>query len=243
MRDRSWTQKTRRIGIMAVFFIVSQFPLQAGAGGIFEGQIVYRGNPPKPKQFGIVQDSQVCGTSQYTKEFLVHEGHGIQNVVVTIEHLKELRTAPFEQSIMTIRGCEFWPYITLVSTTGTLNVINGDSISHQISTQSLRDPPINTHMTAALTEKTPVKTLRIRFPEILKLQVAFRPWMTGYLYVTDLPYTVVTDGEGRFKIVDVPEGRYLIKAWHEKLGYLYKRVRIKEGEVSSLKWVVGHNIN
>ena len=60
--------------------------------------------------------------------------------------------------------------------------------------------------------------------------------------MTDLPYTVVTDEEGKFVLKDVPEGRYLLKAWHEKLGHFSKRVKVKEGKVTNLKWVVGHKI-
>jgi hypothetical protein len=213
------------------------------AGGTIEGKVYYRGNPPKAQQYGIVQNTKVCGTSKYTKNFLVHKSHGIQNVVISVDHLKGLKAASFHNAVVTFRGCEIYPYITLVSTSGNVTVINGDSLTHQFHTKSLRDPPKNVTLTAALTKARSQRQFEIRHPEILKLKVDLRDWMTGYLFVTDLPYTVVTNQEGSFKIVDVPEGRYVLKGWHEKLGFFSKRVKVREGKVIPVKWVIGHKID
>jgi hypothetical protein len=39
--------------------------------------------------------------------------------------------------------------------------------------------------------------------------------MNGYVYTFDHGYFAVTDGEGNFKIGDVPPGKYKVVAWHE----------------------------
>jgi hypothetical protein len=39
--------------------------------------------------------------------------------------------------------------------------------------------------------------------------------MRAWLVVRDNPYFAVTDESGRFRITDVPPGRYKLTAWHE----------------------------
>ena len=212
------------------------------AGGVIEGRIIYRGNPPAPKQYGIARDLEVCGTSKWTKDFLVHKDHGIQNVVVSIEHLKGLKDSVFQHEVVTIRACEFWPYITLVSTEGSLTFINGDNLIHQFQAKALREPPKNPTYNLVLTSREPTKQVYLKIPEIIGVTSTLRPWMQGYLYVTDHPFTTLTDGTGTFVFQDVPEGRYHLKAWHEKLGFFSKRVIVKEGEKTEVKWIVGHDI-
>jgi len=38
-------------------------------------------------------------------------------------------------------------------------------------------------------------------------------WLRAYLYVTDHPFAVLTDDQGRFRIQDVPPGKYHVAAW------------------------------
>jgi hypothetical protein len=40
--------------------------------------------------------------------------------------------------------------------------------------------------------------------------------MSAYVFVTETPYFAVSDKQVRFLIPDVPPGRYVLKAWHER---------------------------
>jgi hypothetical protein len=42
------------------------------------------------------------------------------------------------------------------------------------------------------------------------------PQMSAVVVVTDSPYYAVSDKGGKFSIPDVPAGRYLVSAWHER---------------------------
>src|SRR5205085_6700936 len=54
--------------------------------------------------------------------------------------------------------------------------------------------------------------------DIWKLKCDVHPWMTGYVAVSQNPYFAVTGDDGRYLILNVPPGRYVLEAWHEKFG-------------------------
>lgn len=62
------------------------------------------------------------------------------------------------------------------------------------------------------------------------------PWMKAYWYVSDNPYAVVTDKDGKFTIKDIPEGKNNFRTWHEKVGYIKRKfpINIKAGETVDL---------
>jgi RNA polymerase sigma factor (sigma-70 family) len=45
------------------------------------------------------------------------------------------------------------------------------------------------------------------------------PWMEGWVWAFDHPYSVVTDESGAFTIKDAPPGAWRLVVWHEKAGY------------------------
>ena len=51
--------------------------------------------------------------------------------------------------------------------------------------------------------------------------------MAGWWYVTSSPYTVLTDEDGNFTILDIPAGTYNVKIWHETLGEAEQSVTVE----------------
>lgn len=43
------------------------------------------------------------------------------------------------------------------------------------------------------------------------------------------PYFAVTSADGTFRIDNLPDGRYTVRAWHERLGTQTFKVEIKGG--------------
>jgi hypothetical protein len=41
------------------------------------------------------------------------------------------------------------------------------------------------------------------------------PEMSGYIIVSPTPYYAESDEAGNFKIANVPDGSYMVTAWHE----------------------------
>lgn len=68
----------------------------------------------------------------------------------------------------------------------------------------------------------------------MRVDCSIHPWMHAYLIITEHPYSVVTDQEGRFEIRNVPLGEWEFKLWHERPGYLRtvhgrEKVELKRG--------------
>jgi hypothetical protein len=69
-------------------------------------------------------------------------------------------------------------------------------------------------------------------PETIKITCDVHKWMTSWLIVQDNPYYVLTDGNGNFKIEDIPPGTYTLQAWQESLGKVTQEVTVKSGEAT-----------
>ena len=54
--------------------------------------------------------------------------------------------------------------------------------------------------------------------ETVRVVCDVHSWMKAWIIVTEHPYYAITDQEGQFRLENVPEGNYRIKAWHEELG-------------------------
>jgi plastocyanin len=48
---------------------------------------------------------------------------------------------------------------------------------------------------------------------------AMHPGMSGFIFVTDAPYTVFADTDGSFSMGRVPQGTYEIRTWTRSAGY------------------------
>jgi plastocyanin len=60
--------------------------------------------------------------------------------------------------------------------------------------------------------------------------------MSAYVVVTETPYFAVTDKAGRFAIPDVPPGRYVLKAWHEKSRPASIEIEVRDGQPLDVKF-------
>ncbi len=53
--------------------------------------------------------------------------------------------------------------------------------------------------------------------------------MAAYVVTLQNPYFVITDKTGAYTIKDVPQGKYTLTTWHEKLKSDSKEVEVKDG--------------
>jgi hypothetical protein len=65
-------------------------------------------------------------------------------------------------------------------------------------------------------------------PEWVPVSVSdpLHPWLQGWVRTFDHPYAVLTDGDGRFELRNVPAGvQVRVQAWHSQTGWLSPKLR------------------
>ncbi len=64
------------------------------------------------------------------------------------------------------------------------------------------------------------------------------PEMVAYVVVAPTPYFAIVDGTGRFRIDDVPPGRYTIRVWQRRVRPFEEELVVREGEHLHLNLVL-----
>jgi hypothetical protein len=201
-------------------------------GRIF-GQITYDGAPPNlPPTVDAskikAEEANVCKPDVIGNDSLVVNGQnrGIEYVFVYLE--KSPGKAPKEELppvVFDNKNCRFVPHGVFVQAGQTMNVTNSDPIAHNTHTYPLRNTAFN-QVVQAGGAPTPVIYKK---PEKLPVEVKcdFHTWMKGYHLVLDHPWGAVTDADGKFELPELPPGKYDLKIWHEKAGYLERSVKVE----------------
>lgn len=203
-------------------------------GGWIAGKIRYLGVPPEARKVAPTSDKAVCGRHGpiLSEDLVVSPDSGLQNAVVFITDissgrpLKELPRPVLEQN-----GCRFRPHVLVVPVGEPLAIRNSDSILHNIHTHTQKNRSINVGQAAAVRE---ISIGPYKFPEVVKMTCDVHAWMSAWLWVTDQPYAVVTGPDGRYKIPDVPPGKYHLEAWSETLGKVSGEVEVVAGKEADL---------
>lgn len=60
----------------------------------------------------------------------------------------------------------------------------------------------------------------------IRLTSNLQPWLEGWIKLSDHPYAALSDHDGRFQINWLPAGNYEFMVWHEKAGYLARRLPV-----------------
>jgi hypothetical protein len=89
-----------------------------------------------------------------------------------------------------------------------IEMVSADSVFHSLHAGG------SAFFTLAFPDAGRPRTRRLTERGIVELtSAAGYFWMRGYLFVDDHPYYVRTDAEGRFRLTDVPPGRYEAVCW------------------------------
>ena len=139
--------------------------------------------------------------------------------------------------VMDQRNLEFRPHVLPILVGTTVQFPNNDEVDHNIFSMS-RTKKFN------LGSYKPGDSKAVLFdkPGIVELRCDVHAEMAAYILVMKNPYFAVTDKKGNFQIpdesylqqaglkgiADLPESKYFIKTWHEKLKTHKKAVTVPE---------------
>lgn len=116
-----------------------------------------------------------------------------------------------ERPVLDEKEKVFIPRILPVVVGSTVEFRNSDPFRHNIFSPDGERYNLGTWVGTA------VKTYTFKKTGVYRQLCNTHPEMLAYIVVLDTPYFALTDGDGKFEVAGVPEGRYRAKVWGEKL--------------------------
>ncbi len=225
------------IGVLAVFFSFSSSAfayetMEVKNGGSIEGTVEFAGaTVPKDQVVEVIPENKYCGNTLPAERYLIKE-RKIKNAVVYIEGIKAGKPVPVESVTLTNLKCAFVPHVAVGFKGNNFIERNDDPIFHNIHTYWDGKTMYNIDL--------PGEGMSITKPMtktgLIEVECDSHHWMHGYIYVTDNPYSAVTNDGGEFFLKDIPPGIYAVVAWHEMLDIIRMyNVKVESGKVTKLK--------
>ena len=212
----------------------TQASLETNENGIF-GRVNVFGDvpelPPLLEEGARTKDS-ICAEKAIPDESLiVGEDGGLKNVFVYLRRVPPGLPVPMPKGDVRVASveCRFSPHAQVMQVGQELTLVNKDPIAENCNVRGLtfqfnmtlppcHDP--NDPQTASFLVKSGE-----RFPSIIVDD--FHPWKRAWLLPLDHPFADVTDANGKFEIRGLPVGEYEFVVWHERVGYLNRRLQVE----------------
>jgi plastocyanin len=139
---------------------------------------------------------------------------------------------PDQPALIDQKGCWFGPRVVGMRAGQSLQVVNSDSVTHNIHPMPSKNREWNASMAPG---DAPIRR-KFSHPEVMvPVKCNVHRWMRAWVGVVEHPYFAVTDSAGAFQIPDVPPGRYTIAAWQESLGWVEMPLEVKPGGTTRLE--------
>ncbi len=192
-----------------------------------KGVVTFSGEVPLGKKLNLPSGCNKPGAGDvYSNEVIVHNGK-LQNVLITINR-SYIKAAfpdiPKEEVIMDQKGCMYHPRLAVARVGQKVTFVNSDPIFHNVRSVT----SVNERFNVAMPKKNQQETKIFHRPELfLQAKCSVHPWMGAYVAVLDHPFFAISNEKGEFTLPSLPEGEYLVEAWHEVFGKQGKLIAVK----------------
>jgi plastocyanin len=122
--------------------------------------------------------------------------------------------APTQHPVIDQKGLVFQPHVTAVQVGTTVDFLNSDSVAHNVFWTSIGGNKKLGHNLGTW-PKGERKSFKFDAPGAVPILCNVHPEMSAYLVVAPTPYFATSDQMGNYKIENVPDGSYTVRAWHE----------------------------
>ena len=146
----------------------------------------------------------------------------LTNVVVYVDGLKVKPRAAAPAKV-TMKGKQFLPHVVAVPVGGTVEFPNDDPIFHNVFSVSGEN-----RFDLALYKRPKTGVQTFNHPGVVKVYCNIHPQMSAVVVVRDNPFFAKVSPDGTFTIDNVPAGRHVVKAWHERAGEAAAEVTVPE---------------
>jgi plastocyanin len=229
-------------------FVVAASASAADGWGSVSGQIIWKGDVPEPvirfKKDAIIKDPEVCAADDVYKDDLIvdKDTKGIANIFVYLPKAPKKINPELKdfdaQIVFDQKNCIFKPHSLLVRAGQSVEVLNSDPISHNTHTYPIRNKGENLVISGnKAAGKGTLYSMKSRESLPIQVKCDFHTWMSANWLILDHPYAAITQADGSFEIKDLPAGTHKFRIWHERVGYLERKltVKVKAGETTELK--------
>ncbi len=201
-------------------------------GGSISGHILFDGQAPPPVTLPVHKNKEVCGDSTPDESLLIDTHGGLKNVVVVLDGIRAGKASPALPTLLDNKNCAFVPRVQTMTVGQTLALRNSDFILHNVHA---RQNGYETVFNLGLPYWSE-KTYRFTQPgHVLIACDVLHTWMRAHIIVTDHPYTAVTDAVGQFSITRIPQGKYALRLWHERLGEQALAVSVRRAQETRVR--------
>ena len=221
-------------------FVLALFDSNSCQAATLTGKVTFEGQAPAAVKLKMDADPH-CKIQHpegmINDEVIVNPNNTLKNVFVYVKEglpAGKKFDAPKEAVVFDQKGCQYSPKVFGIQAGQPLEIINSDDTLHNVHALPAKSAPFNLGM--------PIKGMKLKknfsAPEVMvKIKCEVHPWMHAYAGVLDHPFFAVTQDSGSFEIKNLPPGRYVVEAWHEKYGAQTQNVTVAaEGETQELSF-------
>ncbi len=202
------------------------------------GMVKFLGEAPKPIPINMAKEpscARMHSTPPTSEEVVTGAGGTLSNVIVYVsEGLADADLpTPKDPVIITQKGCTYRPHVIAVQANQPIQVVNGDSTSHNIHPLPINNREWNRSQPPG---QPPFEESFAREEIAIPVKCNVHPWMRAYVAVFRHPYFAVTGTDGSFELKNLPPGTYTIQAWHEKYGSLREKLTVGTNETKRVEF-------
>ncbi len=153
---------------------------------------------------------------------LNREGQPLARFDHAVVFIEEAETPPSaEPAVMDQRNKEFVPRLLPVVKGQEIRFLNSDQVQHNVFSPHEQEP-----FDLGLYPAGELKSVRLNALKRHKVYCNLHKNMVADIFVLPNRFFGLTDGSGRYRIQGLPEGEYVLRAWHIFGGADQKTVRV-----------------
>lgn len=198
--------------------------------GTITGKVHFKGRKLRTGLIDLGGDKACTGlhpNGLKSEDFRINPDGTLEGVIVYVkEGLSRGLTwpAPTKTVVLDQVGCQYVPHIVVIQTGQPLVIKSDDPFLHNVNGAAGPNAGFN-HAMSGKGELSPMTFTKTEVAKMIKCDV--HGWMRSYVAILPHPFHDITGKDGTYTLKDVPPGKYLLAAWHEKLGELEAEVTLE----------------
>lgn len=212
----------------------SQFGKTGPGIGVIAGRVSFKGTVDPRRRLDLTTQDGFCIRAHQPKgllseDFLVGKDGALSNVIIYVKKGLdgEKWPVPTEPVVLDQLKCQYIPHVAVVQIGQSLVIKSSDSTNHNVHGA----PGANKEFNQPMSRPGTLPSKEFRRKEMAKrIFCDVHGWMESWVAVLPHPCFAISAEDGSFSIPNVPEGKYLLAAWHEELGEQTMEIVVKPKE-------------